>query len=137
MWRAPRRPDNRISQSYADGLASIYAVTADAAQPGRKPVETLTLKVTLSFDERRVGVQRYYQAAQALSRVDRVVRVPKPAGVEIAAQDRVRVTGSDALYRVEQVQSVPDVYPASLDLTLALVEPGTPPISTEGGDGNG
>lgn len=137
MWRAPNRPDNRISQTYADGLLSVYGVTADAAEPGRKPVMDLTLKVTLGFDERRLGVQRYYQAAQALSRVDRVLRVPKPSGVEIAPQDRVTVIGSAVPYRVELVQTVPDVYPESLDLSLSRVEPGTPLLTTEGGGNDG
>lgn len=132
-WRRPYRANNAVSQTYNDGLASVYGVT-DAAQPGRKPVKQRTLKETLPFEERRVGVERFYQSRQAQARIERVLRVPK-SGTGIKAQDLVTVTGSDLVYRVEQAQSVPDVYPASLDLALSCVDQNAP--AAEGGDGNG
>lgn len=132
-WRAPYRSTDRVSQSYNDGLCSVYAVTDDA-QPGRKPVRKPTLKVTLCFEERRVGVTRFYESAQAQARVERVLRVPR-SDTPIRVQDLVTVTGSDLVYRVEQAQSVPDVYPASLDLALSCVDQDAP--AAEGGGGNG
>lgn len=116
-WKAPYRPNNTVSQMFNDGLVSLYDV-ADAAEPGYKPVRDLTLKVTLAFEEQRVGVARFYRSAQAQARIEKVLRVPQ-SGVPIKAQDAATVTGSDLVYRIEQVQSVPDVYPASLDLALS------------------
>lgn len=137
-WRAPYRPHNQISQTFNDGLLSVYGVTDDAP-PGLKPVRKPTLKVTLAFDERRVGIERFYQSAQAQARIERVLRVPK-SGTRIKAQeDLVTVTGSDLTYRVEQVQSVPDVYPESLDLALSCVDQDAPapPEPVEGGAEDG
>ena len=148
-WKAPHRPKGKVSQTFNDGLLSVYGVT-DAAAPGHKPVKQRTLKVTLAFDERRVGVERFYRSAQAQARIERVLRVPAgaqriatPAGTAadavsksdtaIKAQDLVTVTGSDLLYCVELVQTVPDVYPASLDLSLSCVDQDAP---TAGGAGN-
>ena len=130
-WKAPYRANNKVSQMFNDGLASVYSIT-DTAQPGRKPVPSPALKITLAFDKRRVGVTRFYESAQAQARIERVLRVPR-SSVEIRAQDIVTVTGSDLVYRVEQVQSVPDVYPACVDLSLSCVDQDAP----EGGDGNG
>lgn len=127
-WKAPYRPRSEVSQTFNDGLLSVYGVT-DAAWPGHKPVTQRTLKVTLAFDDRRVGVERFYRSAQAQARIERVLRVPK-SDTAIKAQDLVTVTGSDLIYRVEQVQSVPDVYPACLDLSLSCVDRDAP---SEGG----
>lgn len=74
-----------------------------------------------------------YRSAQAQARIERVLRVPK-SDTAIKAQDLVTVTGSDLVYRVEQVQSVPDVYPASLDLSLSCEDQNAP---AEGGVGDG
>lgn len=134
-WRAPYRSNNAVSQTFNDGLASVYTVT-NAAQPGRKPEHALTLKATLCFDERRVGVERFYQSKQAQARIARVVRVPK-SDAPILEQDAVRVTDSALTYRVEQVQSVPDVYPACLDLALSCVDQAAQQATEEGGGGNG
>lgn len=131
-WKKPYRASNAVSQTFNDGLLSVYGVT-DGAAPGCKPVKKPTLKVTLCFDERRVGIERFYQSAQAQARIERVLRVPESATV-IKAQDIVTVTGSDLVYRVEQVQSVPDVRPACLDLALSCVRQDA---AAEGGGGNG
>ena len=61
MWKAPSRPLAEISQSYNDGVVTIYAET-DGAEPGYQPVPTLTEKIVLRYEERRLGIQRYYQA---------------------------------------------------------------------------
>ena len=130
-WKAPYRPNNTVSQMFNDGLVSVRSVT-DAAQPGLKPVEQRTLKVTLGFDERRVGVARFYESQQAQARIERVLRVPV-SPVQIKMQDLATVSGSELVYRVEQVQSVPDVYPACLDLSLSCVDQDAP--EEGGGDG--
>jgi hypothetical protein len=88
-------------------------------------VEELTKVVQLPYAQRKVGLYRYYQAAQNQTRIQRVLRVPQPAA-EITNRDKV-VTEDGREYRVDLVQTVPDVYPLSLDLTLAAYRQGATP----------
>lgn len=118
MWQAPHRPKGEITQSYNDGLVTVFEQT-DAAQPGYQPRPELTKKVSLRYAERRLGIQRYYSAAQSQQRVERVLRVPKSG--QVNSQD-VAKTEDGRLYRISLVQSVPDVFPPSMDLTLVRIE---------------
>lgn len=122
MWKKPSRPDHAISQSFNSGVVRILTVT-DAAAPGRMPVPALAEKIRLPFEERRVGVTRFYNALQAQARVERVLRVPDPgAAGKISPQDAAIILQDEAQYRIEQVQTVPGIFPHSLDLTLRTVE---------------
>ena len=118
MWRAPNRPKNEVTQTYNDGIVTVYAQT-DAAEPGYQPKPTLTKKVTVRYEERKLGIQRYYAAAQNQQRIERVLRVPKTS--KISAQD-VAATEDGQQYRIELVQLAPGVYPPSVDLTLSRIE---------------
>lgn len=115
-WRAPRRPEHKITQGYNDGMVTILTVS-DEARPGYQPVEKLTEAVELPYAKRKVGLYRYYQAKQNQTRVQRVLRVPEPGNYEITNLDKAR-TENGRLYRIDLVQPVPDVRPPSLDLTL-------------------
>lgn len=119
-WKAPYRPrrDGKVTQNFEDGLASIYGVT-DGAAPGYKPKPTLNKKVTLRYEERRLGIQRYYEAQQNQVQIERVIRVPRFSAV--SSQD-VAVTEDGKQYRVDLVQIVTDVFPASMDLTLSRID---------------
>lgn len=122
MWKKPSRPDHAISQSFNSGVVRILTVT-DTAAPGRMPVPALAEKIRLPFEERRVGVTRFYNALQAQARVERVLRVPDPgAAGKISPQDAAIILQDEAQYRIEQVQTVPGIFPSSLDLTLRTVE---------------
>lgn len=122
MWKKPSRPDHAISQSFNSGVVRILTVT-DTAAPGRMPVPALAEKIRLPFEERRVGVTRFYNALQAQARIERVLRVPDPgAAGKISPQDAAIILQDEAQYRIEQVQTVPGVFPPSLDLTLRTVE---------------
>ena len=113
--KTPFRPNAEVSQSYGDGVVKIYAVS-DGAAAGRLPQPVLTQKLRLDYEERKLGVQRYYQAKQNQIHVERVIRVPRPP-VEITNQD-VAETEDGREYRIDLVQTVKDVWPPSLDLTL-------------------
>lgn len=113
-WKAPGRPEHKISQSYNDGYVHVYSVS-DASRPGYQPIERLTEKVGLKYEERRAGLVRHYEARQNQIKVERVIRVPHAGGV--TSQDVV-VDERGRSYRVDLVQMVPDVYPPSDDLTL-------------------
>ena len=113
-WKTPYRPSNEVTQSYNSGVVTVYAVT-DSARPGYQPVEQLTEKIKLRYEEQRLGLQRYYDAMQNQIQVERVIRVPR-AG-QITSQD-VAETEDDRRYRIDLVQTVDGVWPPSQDLTL-------------------
>lgn len=117
-WQMPRRPDNRITQTYNDGVISVYSVSDEAA-PGYQPVERLSFKGLLHYEERRAGLQRHYAARQNQIRVERVIRVPHAGAV--TTQDVV-MDEEGRRYRIDLKQLVPDVYPLSDDLTLVAYE---------------
>lgn len=116
-WRAPHRPNSEVTQPYNDGVVTVYAVT-DAARPGYQPKPALIRKVTLRYEEQRLGIQRFYSGKQNQVELERVIRTPRLACV--SSQD-VAVTEDGRQYRIDMVQSVPDIWPASMDLTLAKV----------------
>lgn len=118
MWKAPHRPAGEVTQSCNDGVVRIYSVS-DAAAPGWQPKPVPTLKVTLRYQERTMGIQRYYAGMQNQVELRRVIRVPR-AG-DVTSQD-IAVTEDDRQYRVDLVQAVQEVWPACVDLTLAAVE---------------
>ena len=113
-WKAPYRPSNEVTESYNDGVVTVYAVTV-SAQPGYQPVEQLTEKIKLRYEEQRLGIQRYYNAMQNQIQVERVIRVPRAE--QITSQD-VAETEDGRRYRIDLVQTVDGVWPPSQDLTL-------------------
>ena len=115
--KAPFRPrtDNGITQNFNDGEITIYR-TEDRAQPGYYPQIKLYKKVKLRYEERSLGIQRYYAASQNQTEIKRVIRVPKYPYV--TNQD-VAQTEEGTYYRIDLVQNVVDVYPPCMDLTLA------------------
>lgn len=119
MRQIPFRPDDRqITQSYRDGVVRIYTVT-NAARPGYQPKPTPTLVETLFYQERRVGLQRYYSGKQAQVQVERVIRTQLRPDV---SPQCVAITEDGVQYGIDLVQQVTDVYPASMDLTLTKIE---------------
>lgn len=117
-WKQPQRPPVKISQCYNDGMARVFSVS-DAAAPGYQPIGELTPKIALPYEERRVGIKRYYDAQQNQIRVERVIRVQHVGG--ITSQDVV-LDEKGRKYRIDLVQLVPDVSPVSDDLTLVDFE---------------
>lgn len=116
-WKAPTRPsENQITQVFDDGVVTVYAVT-DAAAPGYQPKPQLVTppKAVLRYEEQRLGIQRYYDALQNQIQVERVIRTPRHG--QITNQD-VAVTEDGRTYRIDLVQTVDNVWPASVDLTL-------------------
>ena len=118
MWKAPYRAKGEVSQRYNDGVVRIYSVE-DTAAPGYAPVETPTEKIKLPYEERRLGITRYFSGAQNQMQIDRVLRVQRAGKVN--TQD-IAVTEDGQNYRVDLVQSVFDVWPESVDLTLSKIE---------------
>lgn len=117
-WKAPYRPRGEISQSYNDGVVTVYAVT-DSGPPGGLPVEKPVKKVVLRYEERRLGLQRYYASKQNQVEVERVLRTPRRR--DVSSQD-LAVTENGVQYCIDLVQSAADVFPPSMDLTLTRID---------------
>lgn len=118
MRRNPFRPGIEISQPFNSGVVSIYRVT-DEGESGYAPVPRLELRVRLHYEERKLGLIRFYSAKQVQVKVEKVLRVRRRP--EISPQD-VAVTQDGRQYRIELIQMAEGVYPPSLDLTLANIQ---------------
>lgn len=118
QWRAPHRPNNEITQEMNSGVVKIYSVE-DSAQPGYQPKPSLTLKLTLRYEEQRLGINRLYMSRQNQAEVEKVIRVPRQDS--ISNQD-VAILESGSQYSIDYTQTVQDVYPPCLDLSLVKVE---------------
>ena len=91
----------------------------DAARPGYQPEPKLTKKVSLRYEEQRLGIQRYYSGRQNQVDIERVIRTQRVGNVN---NQNVAITEDGRQYRVDLVQSVMDVWPESVDITLAKIE---------------
>lgn len=120
MRKAPNRQIGEVTQSYNDGILTVYAVS-DTAAAGRMPKKTLTEKISLRYAEQRLGISRYYSAKQNQTEAERVVRVPR---AETLTNRDIARTEDGTYYGIEMVQSVENVYPPSLDITLSRTEQG-------------
>lgn len=121
MWRMPNRPNKQISQTFTDGLVSICRVE-DVAPVGYAPnPQIVEVKYKLRFEEKRVGVTRYYSAKQNQIQIDKVVRVPRVEGI---LTTDIAMLSDGSVYRIDQVQKVEGVYPDCLDLSLTKHERG-------------
>lgn len=118
QWRAPHRPDNEITQEFNSGVVYIYSVE-DSAQPGYQPKPALKLKLTLRYEEQRLGINRLYLSRQNQAEIEKVIRVPRQDS--ISNQD-VAILESGSQYSIDYTQTVQDVYPPCLDLSLVKVE---------------
>lgn len=115
--KLPFRPGNEVTQTFNDGIVTVYRLT-DEAKPGYMPKPKPVKVALLRYEERRLGLTRYYSAKQNNVNVKRVLRVPR--GAPVAAQD-IAVTEDGQEYAIDLVQTVDGVWPDSLDLTLAKV----------------
>ena len=105
-------------QTYKDGVCAVYC-TKNIAQPGKKAEYKLEPKVPLlRYDERTVGIKRFYTAMQADTRIDRLIRCPRLDSVSV--HDVVMIGGEQ--YDAEQVQYPTEVKPPSMDITLRRLE---------------
>ena len=107
-----------VSQPYKDGVVKIYEVT-DIAPAGNKPDPKLTEKSKLRYDQRIVGMQRYWIAKQAQSEIEMVIRVPRILSI---GTDDIAVPNDGKQYKIAQIQYPPDIYPLSMDLSLERLE---------------
>lgn len=99
-----------------DGVVKVYSV-GNIAPAGGMPKEGLTLKETLRYHERTVGINRHYMALQANAEVKYVLRCPRRRNV--SSQD-VAIPNDGEQYKITLVQ-YPEDTPTEMDLTLEAV----------------
>lgn len=133
------RKESQITQNYNDGVVKIYTET-DNAGSGFMPSPRRDLVVTLAYQERRLGIKRYYDAKQNQIHIERVIRLPDPGGGSISTQNTVETEDGNR-YRIDLIQVVPDVFPPSLDLSLVaytqnVMDLRPIPPGNEGGGGD-
>jgi SPP1 family predicted phage head-tail adaptor len=104
------------TQTFNDGVVTIYG-TKNTAPAGGLPVYALNPepKETLRYEERTVGIQRFYTAMQNKIRIDMLLRCPRIRN--IATQD-IAIPIDGKQYEIKQVQYPPDVEPPVMDLSL-------------------
>lgn len=110
----------KTTQTFNDGVLTVYKV-ANTAGPGNKPKEGLIQKFnnTIPYQERTVGVGRFVANKQEQSIIEMLLRIPRVNGI---AREDVVVPVDGEQYRIKQVQTINDVEPKSLDLSLERVD---------------
>lgn len=97
-------------QTYNDGLVAIYETVAP-----RTLAEHPIYK--LCYEDRTVGVTRYYAAQQANAKIAHVLRCPK---IKAVGTQHIAVL-DDHNYAITLIQYPKNVTPESMDLTLEEV----------------
>lgn len=95
---------------FDDGLLKVFRLT-NTAEDGMMPVLSESELLTACYSERTVGSSRYYNALQADTQIDMIVRIPRAYG--LLSGDRVRLSpyaweAPDLPFIVVQVQQVLD-----------------------------
>jgi hypothetical protein len=94
------------TQTFNDGIVCIYDLADDV----------LTLKRSLRYHERTVGLSRHYTAKQSQVKIAYVLRCPRLR--DVSAQD-IAIPNDGKQYRIEQIQYPEDIEPPVMDLTLS------------------
>lgn len=114
-------PNRKIQiQTFNDGVANIYSVSNIAPQGGM-PKEGLIHKLgPIRYEERTVGIQRYWAAMQAQARIDMVLRMPIIRSVSL---HDVVIPVDGQQYKIVQIQyPKKDVEIPVMDLSLQRLE---------------
>lgn len=107
------------SQTFNDGVVNIYSV-GNIAERGNMPKDGLTLKVgPLHYEERIVGMGRFWTAMQAQAKINQILRVPRINAVSV--QDIAKPNDGEQ-YKIIQIQYPKDVEPPVMDLSLERIE---------------
>lgn len=105
-------------QTFNDGLAQFWRI-GNAAEPGRMPKEKRIPFQTLRYGRRIVGINRYWTAMEASTKISQVIRCPRVR--EIHEQDNVTLEdGQD--YQIKQIQYPEDIFPLVMDISLERLE---------------
>lgn len=104
------------SQTFNSGIAKIYSVTTSGSMPKKKL--NLKLENPLPYEERTVGMSRFWAAMQEQTKIEKLLRFPR---VEIVQREDVLILVDGNQYEIKQVQYPPGVEPACMDLSLERI----------------
>jgi len=97
-----------------DGVLTVYEVI-DAGLPGEMPKKAVRQKYRLRYDERVVGMNRYWVAKQASATIHMMVRCHRLD--DVTTHDVVSLRDGKQ-YDIVQIQYPPDIFPRMMDLSL-------------------
>jgi hypothetical protein len=101
--------------TFNDGIVSIYSL-GNIADSGNMPKEGLTIKVPgLRYDERTVGLSRFWTAKQVSAEIDLLIRTPQLRNVSTLD---IAISKDGEQYKIVQIQYPKDVEPPVMDLSL-------------------
>lgn len=105
-----------LTQQFNDGVLKVYEV-GNIAEPGDMPKEGLKLKFanSLPYEERTVGMGRFWTAMQEQSTITQLLRIPRVNGISL--HDKI-IPVNGVQYDIVQIQSINDIEPPSFDLSL-------------------
>ena len=107
------------NQTFNDGIVNIYSVS-NIADPGKLPKDGLKVKSSgLRYEERTVGMGRFWTAKQANARIDLLIRTPQLRSVSTLD---IAIPKDGNQYKIAQVQYPKDVEPPAMDLSLQRLE---------------
>ena len=101
-------------KTFKDGTANIYEVKSTAI-PGKTPKKTIVLREKLRYNNKTVGITRFYSAKQNGSKADNLIECPKR--LSTTATD-VAILEGGKQYQIVQVQYPEDAVPPTMLLTL-------------------
>ena len=105
-------------QTFNDGIANIKMVK-NIASVGRLPVLDSDPKAILPYEERTVGMSRFWTASQDNTKIERMLRFPR---LDTVVRNDVVIPTDGKPYNIVQVQYPPDISPPSMDLSLERIE---------------
>jgi hypothetical protein len=107
-----------ITQQFNDGVLSVYSVD-NIAEDGDLPKKELKIKQGgLRYEERTVGMNRFWTAMQNNSKVEQMLRIQRINGISL--QD-VAIPNDGEQYDIVQIQFPKDIEPPCMDLSLQKV----------------
>lgn len=107
---------NKPFEAFADGLVTVYSVV-NIAEEGDRPRDGLRKLLSLPFDYKTVGLNRYVQGRQEDVEISEMVSVPCVSN--ISTQNIVVI--NNIQYKIWQMQRVNDTRPNTLKLSLKKV----------------
>lgn len=109
-----------LTQQFNDGIVNIYSVENIAA-PGNMPKKKIVQPAkekNLRYEERTVGMSRFWTAKQEQAQIEQLIRVPRINSVTI--HDVAILNGQQ--YDIIQVQYPKGTEPSCMDLSLERLE---------------
>lgn len=111
-----------MAERFSDGIAVISDNNARNGV-GNIPRDKLTEKSRLRFREKTVGINRFYQALQNNSLIERMIRCPRRDDVSVFDIVQLIPNGTDKdYYKIAQIQYPDEVHPPVMDIALERVD---------------